>query len=124
MPTYMTNTYYAVLISQGPNSGYQFYAGWGQIFGHTEAERLLGQAKAKFCGAKITSATEDEARRLGWPVNPPQAERGKGELRCLNLYHSRTIWLRSGPSSPRSVPPHPGRTESSAAGLPRGGLNR
>ena len=122
MPTYMTNTYYAVLISRDPNSGYQFYAGWDQIFtSHTEAERLLGQAKAKFCGAKITSATEDEARRLGWLANPTAR---KGELKCLNLYHSRTIWPRSGPSSPRSVPPHPGRTESSAAGLPRGGLNR
>ena len=58
--------YYAVLISKGPHMGYRFYAGWDQIFtDRREAEKLVKEARAKFCGAKLASADEQEAKRLG-----------------------------------------------------------
>jgi hypothetical protein len=59
--------YYGVLISTDPNRGYQFYVGWDQIFSdRSEAEKLLKQARATFCGAKLTTATAEEAIRWGW----------------------------------------------------------
>jgi hypothetical protein len=59
--------YYGVLIATDPQGSYAFRAGWDQTFTDlATAKAVLAGAKQRFCGAKLTSANESDARRFGW----------------------------------------------------------